>query len=419
MLRSILAFCALVLFAPAAHAQNLYVTADRLLDVEEGRYVARPLITIVDGKVERIESGAQPPAGAEVIDWSGYTILPGLIDMHVHLDGRPEIRGYNRLAFSDRFWTVIAAANAQKMLQAGFTTVRDLGSDDYNTIGLDQAIEEGWFEGPRIISAAHSLGATGGHCDSTYLPPSFAATSPAVGDGAEELRKRVREQRKFGAEVIKACATGGVFSRNTEPGQQQLSLEEMSAIVQEANRWGLRTAAHAHGAEGIKDAIRAGFTTIEHVSLVDDEGIRLARERGTFFSMDIFNTEYTLANGTRFGVLEENLRKEREVGTRQRESFRRAHEAGVRMVFGSDAGVMPHEDVGGQFRVMVEFGMAPLEAIRAATINAAEALGQEGQVGTLRPGAWADLIAVQGDPLSEPEVLAAVGHVIKGGEVVR
>jgi len=414
-----LALMSFPLFASAAGAQTLMVKADRMLDVEAGRYVADPLITIVDGKVERVESGGQAPAGSEVVDWTGFTILPGLIDMHVHLDGRPEIRGYSTLAFSDRFWTVIAASNAQKMLHAGFTTVRDLGSDDYNTVGLDQAIEEGWFQGPRIVSAAHSLGATGGHCDSTYLPPSFEQTSPAVGDGPDELRKRVREQRKYGAEIIKACATGGVFSRNTEPGQQQLSLEEMTAIVEEANRWGLRTAAHAHGAEGIKDAIRAGFTTIEHASLVDDEGIRLAREHGTFFSMDIFNTEYTLANGTRFGVLEENLRKEREVGTRQRENFRKAHAAGVRMVFGSDAGVMPHENVGGQFRVMVEYGMTPLEAIRAATANAAQALGQEGQVGTIEPGAWADLIAVDGDPLADPRELAEVDHVVKGGEVIK
>ncbi|WP_126172006.1 metal-dependent hydrolase family protein [Altericroceibacterium xinjiangense] len=407
------------LFATAAQAETVYVTADRMLNVEEGRYIPDPLLTVVDGRVAKVESGGSAPAGAEVIDLDGFTMLPGLIDMHVHLDSRPEIRGYNALAYSDRFWSAIAAANARRMLGAGFTTVRNLGADDYNVVGLDQAIEEGWLQGPRIVNAAHALGATGGHCDSTFMPPSYAEVGAAVGDGPDELRKRVREQRKYGAEVIKVCATGGVFSRNTEPGQQQLSQEELNAVVDEAHRWGLRTAAHAHGAEGIKAAIRAGFNTIEHASLVDDEGIALAKKNGTFFSMDIFNTEYTLAMGTENGVLEENLAKERMVGTTQRANFRKAHEAGVKMVFGSDAGVMPHENVGGQFRVMVEYGMTPLEAIRAATLNAAEALGQTGQVGTLQPGAWADIIAVEGDPLSDPAQLADVDHVVKGGELIR
>lgn len=414
-----LASAALCAFAPAAYADTVYITADRMLDVDSGKYLASPLLTVVDGKIAAVAQGEQPPDGATIISLPGMTLLPGLIDMHVHLDGRPEIRGYNALAYSDRFWTVIGATNAVKMLRAGFTTVRNLGADDYNVVGLAQAIDEGWAQGPRIIGAAHALGATGGHCDSTYLPPSFAKSSPAVGDSPQELRKRVREQRKYGAKVIKACATGGVFSRNTEPGQQQLSLEELSAIADEAHRWGLKAAAHAHGAAGIKDAIRAGFDTIEHASLVDDEGIALARKHGTYFSMDIFNTEYTLATGTRYGVLEENLAKERMVGQRQRDNFRKAHAAGVKMVFGSDAGVMPHEDVGGQFRVMVEYGMTPLEAIRAATRTAAEALGKAGEVGTLAPGAWADVIAVDGDPLTDPLQLADVDAVIKGGERIK
>ena len=409
---------AVCLATPAA-AETVYIMAERLLDVEAGTYVDAPLITAVDGKVTAVESGAAAPAGAKAINLTGHTILPGFIDMHVHLDSRPEYGGYSSLQFTDRFWTVIAVANAQRMLNAGFTTVRNVGADDYNVTGLDQAIEAGWVEGPRIVNAGYSLGATGGHCDETFLPPSFEAKSPGAADGPEELRRKVREQRKYGAEVIKACATGGVFSRNTEPGQQQLTEEELRAVVEEAHFWGLKTAAHAHGAAGIKAAIRAGFDTIEHASFIDDEGIRLAKERGTFLSMDIFNTDYTLSQGAANGVLEENLAKERMVSAAQREGFRNANAAGVKMVFGSDAGVMPHEMVGGQFAVMTRFGMTPLQAIRAATTIAAEALGQTGAVGTLQPGAWADIVAVKGDPLQDMDLLADVVAVVKGGVLVK
>jgi len=374
-------------------------------------------VLIDDGRIARV--GRDLPAeGAAVVEIpAGLVVCPGLIDMHVHLDGRPEYGGYTSLQFTDRFWTVLAAENARRMLKAGFTTVRNLGDGDYNVAGLDQAIGEGWVPGPRIVNANYSLGATGGHCDQTYLPPSFEAKSPAVADSPEALRVKVREQRKYGAEVIKVCATGGVFSRNTEPGQQQLREEELRAIAEEAHFWGLKVAAHAHGAAGIKAAIRAGIDTIEHASLVDDEGIRLARARGTYFSMDIFNTDYTQASGKANGVLEDNLRKDREVAQIQRDNFRKAHRAGVKMVFGSDAGVMPQETAGGQFRVMVEYGMTPLEAIRAATINAAEALGQSGQVGVVKAGAHADLIAVTGDPLADVGELSDVDWVMKGGVV--
>jgi len=412
---AILAATAMAAASVPAAAETVFIRGDRLLDVARGTYIEQPLIRVSDGKVAEIRSGIAPPADAPLIDLTGHTLLPGLIDMHVHLDGRPEYGGYSSLQFTDRFWTVLGVANAERMLKAGFTTVRNVGASDYNVVGLDQAIEQGWVIGPRIVGAAHSLGATGGHCDSTFLPPSFEVTGVAVGDGPEELRKRVREQRKYGAEVIKACATGGVFSRNTAPGIQQLNLEELTAIAEEAHFWGLKAAAHAHGNNGIKAAILAGFDTIEHASFADDEAIALAKERGTFFAMDIFNTEYTLSQGAANGVLEENLEKERQVSQAQRDSFRRAHEAGVKMIFATDAGVMPHETAGGQFRVMVEYGMTPLEAIRAATVNAAAALGQTGEVGTLEPGAWADIIAVRGDPLADVTELADIDAVIKGG----
>jgi imidazolonepropionase-like amidohydrolase len=366
-------------------------------------------------------NGGRPniPAGARRIDLPGKTILPGLIDMHVHLDSNPRYGGYSGLQFTDMFWVAQGVENARAMLRAGFTTVRNVGSENYSDVGYKQAVEEGLVEGPRIVPAAHSLGATGGHCDQTYLPPSFKAKSPAVGDSPQELRQRVREQRKYGAEVIKVCATGGVFSRNTEPGQQQLSEEELRAIAEEAHQWGLKVAAHAHGAAGIKAAIRAGIDTIEHASLIDAEGIRLARERGTWLAMDIFNTEYTQAEGAKNGVLEDNLRKDREVAQLQRDNFRAAHRAGVKMVFGSDAGVMPHGTAGGQFRWMVEYGMTPMEAIQAATRNAAQALGREKDVGAIAVGRFGDIIAVDSDPIRDVRALEDVDVVIKAGEIVK
>lgn len=422
-MRTMIAAAAVAVLPATALAETVVVTADRMVDVLAGRVVERPVIVITDGRIASVvsEGTARPviPAGATRIDLPGKTILPGLIDMHVHLDSNPRYGGYTSLQFTDQFWTVQGVSNARDMLHAGFTTVRNVGSENYSDVAYKQAIEEGLIEGPRIVPAAHSLGATGGHCDSTYLPPSFEARGNAVGDGPQELRTRVREQRKYGAEVIKVCATGGVFSRNTEPGQQQLSEEELRAIADEAHQWGLKAAAHAHGAAGIKAAIRAGIDTIEHASLIDAEGIRLAKERGTWLAMDIFNTEYTQAEGAKNGVMEDNLRKDREIAQLQRDNFRAAHRAGVKMVFATDAGVMPHGTAGGQFRVMTEYGMTPMEAIQSATRNAAQALGRERDVGALAAGRYGDLIAVDGDPIANIRELEDVDVVIKGGQVVK
>ncbi|HEU4704549.1 MAG TPA: amidohydrolase family protein, partial [Sphingomicrobium sp.] len=359
--RLLLAAAATAFPAAPAQAETVVVTAERMLDVLTGRYVDRPAIFIGDdGRIRSIASAAalQVPAGTRHIDLPGRTLVPGLIDMHVHLDSPADIGGYRGLEFTDSFWQATAVGNARAMLDAGFTTVRNVGSSNRNDIGLKQAIDNGYALGPRIVPAGFALGATGGHCDSTFLPPSLEKPDKeeGVADGVEEFRHQVRRQRKFGAEVIKVCATGGVFSRNTEPGQQQLSEAELRAIADEAHQWGLRVAAHAHGAAGIKAAIRAGIDTIEHASLVDDEGIRLAaqRKQPLWFAMDIYNTEYTQAEGKKNGVLEDNLRKDREIAQAQRDNFRKAHRAGVRQVFGSDAGVMPHGQVGRQFRTMVE-----------------------------------------------------------------
>lgn len=406
--------------APAA----TIVTADRYLDVETGRYVDNPAILIGgDGRIVTIGNLAamQVPQGTRHIELPGRTLLPGLIDMHVHLDSPADIGGYRGLEFTDSFWAMTAVANARAMLDAGFTTVRNVGSGNRNDVGLKQAIDNGYVVGPRIVPAGYALGATGGHCDQTFLPPGLQKDEKeeGIGDNPDELKYQVRRQRKFGAEVIKVCATGGVFSRNTTPGQQQLSEGELRAIADEARQWGLKVAAHAHGAEGIKAAIRAGIDTIEHASLVDDEGIRLAlqRKQPVWFAMDIYNTEYTQAEGKKNGVLEENLRKDREIAQIQRDNFRKSHQAGVRQVFASDAGVMPHGQVGRQFRVMVEYGMTPLEAIQAATRNAADALGRR-DVGRIAPGAYGDLVAVTGDPLADVTVLERPAAVIKGGKLV-
>ena len=409
---------AAALLSGAAQAETVVVTADRMVDVVAGKTLENPVVVITDGRITSV-SGANIPADAKRIDLPGMTILPGLIDMHVHLDSSPVYGGYNSLVFTDSFWTVVGAANARDMLEAGFTTVRNVGSAGYSDVGIKQAIEEGFTVGPRIVPAAHALGATGGHCDETFYPPSFGRKGEAVGDSPDELRLRVREQRKYGAEVIKVCATGGVFSRNTEPGQQQLSEAELRAIADEAHMWGVKVAAHAHGTSGIKAAIRAGIDTIEHASLIDAEGIRLAKERGTVLAMDIYNTEYTQAEGRKNGVLEDNLRKDREIAQIQRDGFRAAHRAGVKMVFASDAGVMPHAEVAKQFRVMVEYGMTPMDAIRAATRNAAEALGRESDVGAIAPGRYGDLIAVAGDPTADVTLLTNVPFVMKGGDIVK
>lgn len=421
----ILALCGAALFATAANAQNTVITADKMIDVLTGKVIEFPAIFVgEDGRIASIADARTVRWGSDVkhINLSGKTLLPGLIDMHVHLDGPADIGGYRGLEFTDSFWGMTAVGNAHAMLKAGFTTVRNVGSGNRNDIGLKQAIENGYAVGPRIVPAGYALGATGGHCDSTFLPPSLekAEKEEGIADSPDELRYQVRRQRKYGAEVIKVCATGGVFSRNTEPGQQQLSESELRVIADEAHQWGLRVAAHAHGGDGIKAAIKAGIDTIEHASLVDDEGIKLAaaRVRPVWFSMDIYNTEYTQSEGAKNGVLEDNLRKDREVAQIQRDNFRKAHKAGVKMVFGSDAGVMPHGEIGKQFRVMVEYGMTPLEAIQAATRNGAQALGREKDVGAIAVGRYADIIAVDGDPLTNVRELESIDAVVKSGKLI-
>lgn len=416
-MRALILIALLAATAPAALAQNVYVTADRMLDVASGRMIAEPAIIIQDGMITQVgvRDRLQVPSAAEVIELPGVTLLPGLIDMHTHLDSDPTLGGFSGISLPDAYAAIVSVPNAKATLEAGFTTVRNVGSGNWDDIALKAAIENGKVPGPRIVPAGYSFGATGGHCDVTGLAPSFNAASPYNADSPDEGRKRVREIRKYGAEVIKICATGGVFSHNTEVGQQQMTLAEMKAIADEAHMWGLKVAAHAHGGSGIRDAALAGIDTIEHASLVDDEGIAAAKKMGTFFSMDIYNTEYTQSEGAKNGVMEDNLRKDREIAEIQRLNFGKALKAGVKMVYGTDSGVYPHGDNAKQFAVMTRYGATPLQAIQTATINAADALGQKDKVGVIKPGAFGDLVGVTGDPLQNIRVLETPAFVMKGG----
>ena len=404
---------ALAATTPAV-AETVVVTAARMLDVQSGRIVERPVVTVIDGKVSSVASGAAPAGEAKRIDLGDVTLIPGLIDMHVHLTSLAEVGGYQTLKYTDSFWGAVGVANAAKTLRAGFTTVRNVGASDFQDVGLKEAIDGGWVIGPRIVPAGYAIGATGGHCDDNALPPSYDRKLPSVVNSPEEARAKVRWLHKYGAEVIKICATGGVFSLGDSVGGQQLSVEEMRAIADEAHMLHMKVAAHAHGDEGIKAAIVAGIDTIEHVSLASDEAIRLAIQHKTWFDMDIYNDDYILATGTKNGTEQESLDKERMIGLKQRQTFQRAVKAGVMMSFGTDAGVYPHGDNAKQFAKMVEWGMTPLQAIRAATSSAAQALGRD-DVGVIAPGRWGDMVAVRGDPLADVSVLEHPVAVVKGG----
>src|SRR5579863_8427677 len=413
--------CLLCLGAlPVTHADTLVVTAARMIDVLTGREIDHPQILITGERITSVgKQGDAAPADARKLDLGARTLLPGLIDMHVHLTSDPLFSGYRKLEFTDSFWMTVGVANARKTLEAGFTTVRNVGSRNYDDVGLKQGIERGYIEGPRIVPATYAIGSTGGHCDATQFPPSITTPSTQIANSPDEYRALVRKVHKYGAQVIKVCMTGGVLSKGDSVGAQQVSLEEIKAVVDEAHRLGLRVAVHAHGTEGINDALRAGVDTIEHASLADAESFKLAKEHGAWFDMDIYDDDYILSQGEKNGVFPESLEKERLIGLKQRQTFRAAHAAGVKMLFGTDAGVYPHGQNARQFAKMVEWGMTPMEAIQAATRKAAEALDQTANVGAIAPGRYADLIAVDGDPLEDIHVLETVAIVMKGGVIVK
>jgi len=386
--------------------------------VVTGDLIEDHLIVVKDGRIERVDAARSTdlPKGIEVVDLQGHTVLPGLIDMHVHLTSGGGYHGYESLKLTDERRAILGVVHAETTLLAGFTTVRNVGAGSFGDVALRDAINEGDIPGPRMLVSGPPIGITGGHCsDNNLLPPEYGITGEGVADGPWAARTAVRTNIKYGADLIKTCSTGGVMSKGTKVGAPQYTVEELTALVDEAHSRGLKVASHAHGAEGIINALIAGADTIEHASFIDDEGIALSIERGAALSMDIYVTEYILGEGASAGILEESLEKERKTGATQRSNFTKAVNAGATLVFGSDAGVYPHGQNAKQFSRMTRFGMTPLQAIQSATITAAEVLGLEYDVGKIKAGYAADFVAVKGNPLENIELLEEPAAVIKGG----
>ncbi|WP_125778928.1 metal-dependent hydrolase family protein [Pseudoalteromonas rubra] len=419
MLKTTLISAAVLMACGNAFADTLVLNADAALDVKSGKLIRPATVVVEDNTIVSVSRTNRKahPQDATVIDLEGHTLLPGLFDMHVHLTGDAQVHGYKRLQRTAPRSAITGVRNAKRTLAAGFTSVRNLGAPGYADLALRDAIYDGDVPGPRIFASGPALGITGGHCDNNLFTHEHKVVAAGVADGPWAVRQKVRENIKYGVDVIKFCATGGVLSKGTKVGAQQYSFEEMQALVAEVHLRGLTVAAHAHGTDGIKSAIRAGVDSVEHVSFLDDEAIALAKKHGTYFSMDIYNTEYILSEGEKAGILPESLDKERKVGGTQRASFSKAVKAGVNMVFGSDGGVYPHGQNGKQFSRMVKFGMNELQALQAATINSATLLKMQDKLGSLEPGKLADIIAVPGNPLEDIQVMETVTMVIKDGKV--
>ena len=397
------------------------IRAGHVLNVRTGELRANQAIVIVGDKIEKIAPSGEVAAapGDTTIDLPDATVLPGLVDMHTHLTFDLNSLGYSGLGISTAREALHGARNARRTLEAGFTTVRNLGAFDYSDIALRDAINDGDVIGPRIVASGPAMGITGGHCDENLLPPAFHFQGGGVADGIEAVQHKVREIIKYGADVIKICATGGVLSKGDDPNASQYTLEEMKAIVTDAHRLGRRVAAHAHGAEGVRWASEAGVDSIEHGHLMDDAAIATLKKNGTYLVPTLFLGEYMEKNMDRSDIPEYSKQKMRDVIAQMRKNTGKAFAAGVKVAFGTDAAVYPHGLNAGEFHVYVQLGMTPLASIQTATINAADLLGPKFQVGSLEPGKFADVIAVDGDPTKDVTILEHVKFVMKSGAVYK
>jgi imidazolonepropionase-like amidohydrolase len=418
----LMAFLIAVAVVPgrAQSAKVLVIKAGRLLDVKTGEVLRNALILVEGDRIKAVGTNVAVPAGAETIDLGKAFVLPGLIDCHTHITFQMENYVDDIFRKSPIDNAVAAHVYTRRTLEAGFTAVRDVGTQEFIDVALRKAIDAGTVVGPRMKVATLGIGATGSHSDLSGFSPylSFKGFS-GIADGEAEIRKLVRFVIKNGADLIKVMATAGVLSEEESEAAPQYSFEELKTAVDEAAMWGRKVAAHAHGTEGIKRAIRAGVASIEHASLIDDEGLALLKERGAFMVPDIYNHDFIMTEMKKMGLPDRLIAKEAKVGELQRENFTKAVRAGAKIAFGTDAAIFPHGDNARQFAVMVRFGMSPLEAIRSATIRAAELMDWPDRAGVLAPGAWADIIAVDGDPLQDIRELEKVRFVMKGGVVYK
>ena len=414
-----LRFLVLILLSSSLFPNDILLQPKSVLDVVSGKLISSDVL-IRDGKIIKVGTNIKASQDTQVIKLKDVVLIPGLMDSHVHLIGDTSKKGYASIGNSTYFSTIHGVKNAYETLSSGFTTVRMVGAPEFADVALKKAINEGTVKGPRLLVSGPPLGISGGHCDSNLFPYSkitLENTPHQIVDNPWDARKAVRINRKFGADLIKFCATGGVMSKNTDVNAKQFTYEEMEAIVSEAHNHGMKVAAHAHGLEGIKTAIRAGVDSIEHSSFIDDETIQLAIEKGTYLSMDIYVSDYILGEGAKKGILEESLEKERTVGKIQRMNFKQAVEAGAKITFGTDAGIFPHGENKKQFKYMVEWGMTPLQAIQAATINTAELFGVN-DIGRIEEGYIADIVGINGNPLDDITLLESVIFVMKEGEII-
>ncbi|MBI3886193.1 MAG: amidohydrolase family protein [Opitutae bacterium] len=419
-----LTFAASLFAADSAPKSITVIKAAHFVDTKTGTVLADQAVLVEGDHIVSVGAAAEMmknlPAGTKIVDLGAATLLPGLIDCHTHVTSQPENFYEDIFRHGPIDEATTSHLYAKRTLDAGFTTIRNVGADNYVDFALKRAIDKGTLPGPRMIASGPALSATGGHGDLNRMAPNVHVDGiNGIADGVEAVRKKVRENIKYGADVIKILATAGVLSEEETVGGPQYSLEEMKAAVDEAALWGKKVAAHAHGAEGIKMAIRAGVASVEHASFIDDEGIKLAIAHGTYLVMDIYNDDYIMAEYGRLGYPENILAKERLVGRTQRENFTKALKAGAKIAYGTDAGVYPHGWNGKQFHTMVVWGMTPMQAIRAATVSAADLLGWPTKVGQVAPGFYADLVAVKGDPLADITVLEHVDFVMKGGEIYK